>query len=260
MSNPFRILLLAGTTEAHQLAEYLSTIVDVEVIASLAGVTRDPKPYPVATRSGGFGGAEGLASYVEEQDINLIVNASHPFTRILCANAASAASATGTPLMRLLREPWQPGDDDHWLDVAGMAEAVAALPDEARVFFATGSGSVKEIAATDPGDSIWGAIRLIEKSDQDLPLNQGEFIQARPPFRIEQEIELMKRLNITHLVTKNAGGSSGTAKLKAARKLGIEVLMIQRPPQPDAQITVATVEDLLAMVFDMMSQSGPDKA
>lgn len=259
MSNPFRILLLAGTSEAHQLADYLSTIVDVEVTASLAGVTRDPKPYPVATRTGGFGGAEGLARYVEEQDIDLIVNASHPFTRIMCANAANAAVATGTPLLRLLREPWQPGDQEQWLEVAGMTEAVAALPDKARVLFATGRGSVKQIAAASPHDSIWGAIRVISLTNQQLPLKQGEFILARPPFRVGQEIELMRRLNITHLVTKNAGGSSGMAKLEAARELGIEVLMIERPQQPDEQIIVATVPDLLTMVFDKMSQSGPDR-
>lgn len=82
MSKPFRILLLAGTSEARQLAEQLSAVENIEVIASLAGVTQDPKPYPVETRTGGFGGPEGLARYIDDQGIDLILNASHPFARL----------------------------------------------------------------------------------------------------------------------------------------------------------------------------------
>ena len=260
MSKSFRVLLLAGTREARQLAEQLSTIVDVEVVASLAGATRDPKPYPVATRAGGFGGADGLARYIGDEGIDLILNASHPFAQFMSVNAADAAAATGTPLVRLLREPWLPGDGDRWLEVDCMADAVAALPDGARVLFATGHGSVKQIAAAAPRDTIWGAIRLIEQSNQEFPLKQGEFIQDRPPFQAEQETELMKRLHITDLVTKNAGGKPGMAKLEAARELGIRVVMINRPPQPEGQTTVATLPAALDTVFELMSQSEPDRA
>jgi precorrin-6A/cobalt-precorrin-6A reductase len=257
---PFRILLLAGTSEARQLAEQLNTVENIEVIASLAGATRDPKRYPVATRTGGFGGVEGLARYIDVQGFDLILNASHPFARLMCANAAGAAIATRTPLLRLLREPWLPVDGDQWLEVASMADAVAAVPDSARVLFATGRGSVEQIAAADSRDNVWGAIRLIDPSNQCFPLKQGEFILARPPFPVDQELELMQRLKITHLVTKNSGGISGVAKLEAARELGIKVIAISRPQQPDGQITVATLPDLMARVFDAMSQSRPDKA
>ncbi len=260
MSSPFRILLLAGTGEARQLAQRLSTVIDIEVTASLAGVTRDPKPYPVATRIGGFGGADALADYVKDQGFDLILNASHPFARVMCANAASAATAARTPLIRLLREPWHPEAGDQWIEVAGMADAVTALPDGARALFATGGGSVEQIAAANPGDRFWAAIRLIDQSNQSFPMKQGEFVEARPPFRIEQEIELMQRLQITHLVTKNAGGKPGMAKLQAARELDIKVVMISRPQQPEGQITVATLPAVLDMVFEMMSQSEPDRA
>jgi len=260
VSKPFRILLLAGTGEARQLAEQLSTVENIEVIASLAGATREPKRYPVKTRTGGFGGADGLARYIDDQHIDLIVNATHPFAEIMSVNAVRAAGATGTGLLRLLREPWLPVDGDQWLDVDNMAEAVAALPDGARVLFATGRGSVEQIAATNSRDGVWGAIRLIDPSNQCFPLKHGKFILARPPFLVDQELELMQRLKITHLVTKNAGGISGMAKFEAARALGIKVTVIKRPQQPDGQITVPTLQNLMAMVSDVMSQSGPDKA
>ncbi len=260
MTTPFRVLLLAGTSEARQLAGQLAKVNNLEPIASLAGVTREPRGYPVETRTGGFGGADGLERYIVARHIDLIVNATHPFAEMMSANAAAAAKATDTPLLRLLREPWQPTDGDRWLEVAGVADAVAALPDEARVLFATGGGSVEQIAAAGPRAGLWGAVRLIEPINQPFPLQRGEFILAQPPFSFEQELELMRRLEITHLVTKNAGGNSGQAKLRAARTLGLEVVVVRRPRQPAGQITVARLPDMLAMISNSMSQSRPEKA
>lgn len=257
MSMPFRVLLLAGTGEARQLAEKLAAVRNLDVIASLAGATREPKPYPVETRTGGFGGADGLARYIGDQHIDMILNATHPFAEVMSANAARAAGATGTPLLRLLREPWQPAEGDRWLDVTGMAEAVAVLPGDARVLFATGRGSVEQIAAAGPRDDIWGAIRIIDPLNQCFPLKRGEYILAQPPFTIEQELEVMQRLKITHLVTRNAGGKSGLAKLQAARALNLAVVVIRRSGQPDRQVTVATVPDMVARVISAMPQGRP---
>ncbi len=260
MKTPFRILLLGGTSEARQLAEQLAVIDNLDVVASLAGATRQPKRYPVKTRTGGFGGADGLAGYLGDEQIDLIVNATHPFAEIMSANAVQAARATGTPLFRLLREPWRPGKADQWHDVADMAEAVAVLPDNARVLFATGQGSVEQIAATHPRDSLWGAIRLINPSNQCFPLKQGEFIVAQPPFTVEQELELMQRLEITHLVTKNAGGKPGMAKLQAARALGLKIIAVRPPAQTDGQAAVAALPDMMTAIIGLMSQSRPEKA
>jgi precorrin-6A/cobalt-precorrin-6A reductase len=257
---PFRVLLLAGTSEARQLAEQLAAVKNLNVIASLAGVTREPRGYPVETRTGGFGGADALERYLDDRHIDLIVNATHPFAEVMSTNAAQAAKVTGTPLLRLLREPWRPGDGDQWLDVGGLAEAIAVLPDGARALFATGRGSVAQIAAAKPRDRLWGAIRLIDPPNQRFPLKYGEFILAQPPFSIEQELAVMQRLKISHLVTKNAGGKPGEAKLHAARALGLGIVVVRRPRQPDGQITVASLPDMMARVINAMSQSRPEKA
>ena len=46
---------------------------------------------------------------------------------------------------------------------------------------------------------------------------------------IIDELELMFLHNISLLICKNSGGSSSRTKLKAARKLSMKVLMIERP-------------------------------
>jgi precorrin-6A/cobalt-precorrin-6A reductase len=48
-------------------------------------------------------------------------------------------------------------------------------------------------------------------------------------------------------VSKNSGGGAAAAKLVAARSLGLPVVMVARPPAPDAP-TVPTVDDALVWV------------
>jgi precorrin-6A/cobalt-precorrin-6A reductase len=47
------------------------------------------------------------------------------------------------------------------------------------------------------------------------------------------------------LVSKNSGGAAVSAKLTAARLLGLPVVIINRPPQPDGTL-VETVDEAMS--------------
>jgi precorrin-6A/cobalt-precorrin-6A reductase len=119
---------------------------------------------------------------------------------------------------------------DNWISVPDTETAVAALPRAARVLLTIGR---KEIAAFLARDDLSGVARMIEKPSFELPLNWA-LVQARPPFSVEAERELLAFHKITHLVTKNAGGKLTVAKLMAARAQRIPVVMIERPQKPPA--------------------------
>jgi precorrin-6A/cobalt-precorrin-6A reductase len=51
------------------------------------------------------------------------------------------------------------------------------------------------------------------------------------------------------VVTKNSGGAMTRAKLHAARDLGVEVVMIQRPALPPGVTVVGTVDEAQAWVL-----------
>src|SRR5882757_693812 len=70
LANMRRILILGGTAEARQLAGRLSHRHDLEITLSLAGRTTAPAEQPVPVRTGGFGGADGLAAYLTDQRID----------------------------------------------------------------------------------------------------------------------------------------------------------------------------------------------
>jgi precorrin-6A/cobalt-precorrin-6A reductase len=229
MSGP--ILVLAGTAEGRCLVTALSEA-GRPVIAALAGATEDPAPLGVETLRGGFGGAAGLAETLRRRGIAALIDATHPFAERISANAAEAASATGTPRLRLQRPEWRGG----WRRFASLEQAVAALPPDARVFAATGRQTLDAYR----GRNV--VARVIDPPAGAAP--EGvRLILGRPPVPLAEEIALMERERITHLVAKNSGGPA-RAKLDAAEALVVEVLMIDRPAPPPGP-TVETVAQAL---------------
>ena len=230
MDRPFTILLLAGTTEARELAGLLAPDARLRVIASLAGVTTRPLPLAVETRSGGFGGASGLAAFLRQQTIDAVIDASHPFATRISTNAGAACRETGTRYMRLERPAWQPGPGDDWRAVASLEEAAGLLPAGARVFLGIGR---QEIGVFAHRRDVRFVMRMIDPPAPDAARPPGEIVLGRPGADVEAEARMLRRHAITHMVAKNSGGDAGRAKLDAARGLGLPVFMVERPPVSD---------------------------
>jgi precorrin-6A/cobalt-precorrin-6A reductase len=240
-----RILILGGTTEARQLAGKLAARADIEVTLSLAGRTESPVAQGVPTRSGGFGGAEGLAAYLGEEQINLLIDATHPYAANISRNAAEAALLADVPIFALWRPAWEPVEGDRWTLVAGAAEAVKALgPAPRKVFLALGRQEIAEFASAPQHAYV---IRSVDPVEPPLDVPDATYILARGPFAEADELELLKTHRIDAIVAKNSGGSATYSKIVAARKLGIEVVLFRRPVLPDVP-AAASVGELLAKV------------
>ena len=134
-----RVLILGGTTEASALGAKLAERADIDAILSLAGRTANPRPSPLPTKTGGFGGAEGLARWLTEHRTDAVVDATHPFAAMMSRNAAAACFRLGLPLLGLRRPPWRAQPGDRWIEVVTMADAVPALgPTPRRAFLTIG--------------------------------------------------------------------------------------------------------------------------
>lgn len=237
-----RVLLLGGSTEASALARLLAADGRFEATLSFAGRTAAPRAQPVAIRSGGFGGAVGLARFLREGRIDILIDATHPFAAQMSRNAIEAAPATGTPLLAVERPAWEPQPGDKWTlapDMASAVQAIGATP--RKVFSGIGSLALAELQAAPQHTYV---IRLIDLPAASLALPNIVFIQARGPFTAEDDIRLFREHGIEVVLAKNAGGNATVSKIEAARALGLPVMMVQRPfipPRP----TVATAEDAM---------------
>jgi precorrin-6A/cobalt-precorrin-6A reductase len=240
-----KILILGGTTEARQLAGKLAQYGDVSVTLSLAGRTESPVAQGVPTRSGGFGGAEGLAAYLREEQINLLIDATHPYAANISRNAAEAAEMAGVPILALRRPAWEPVEGDRWTLVADVAEVVQALGAEPRkVFLALGRQEIAEFAAAPQHAYV---IRSVDPVEPPLEVPEATYILARGPFAEADELELLRAHRIDAIVAKNSGGGATYGKIAAARTLGIEVILFRRPALPDVP-AAASVSELLGKV------------
>jgi precorrin-6A/cobalt-precorrin-6A reductase len=238
-----RILLLGGTSEASRLARALAGRRDVEAVLSLAGRTSAPPPQPLPMRIGGFGGVDGLVSHLQEARIDILVDATHPFATQISYNAREAARRVGCALVAVSRPAWSPQRGDRWREVASMAEAAAALGSRPRRVFLT-VGSLQLNAFRQLAHQHHYLVRTIDPvSRQSFP--HADFIEAKGPFAPDAEEKLMRDHRIELLVTKNSGGQAAVAKLTAARRLGLDVILVARPaPHCDG----GSVEDALARI------------
>jgi len=215
-----RILLLGGVTEALAIARTLGP----EHVYSLAGVGRVPSDLQCQVRVGGYGGAEGLAQFVHDEGISLILDATHPYAAQISFNAATAAKLTGIPCWALRRPAWQAGPDDDWREVANWAELISALAPFKRPLFTLGREPLEHLHEI-PEHQFW-TLRALDA----YPGNERcEVIGARGPFRIEDERELFERRDIDVLISKNSGSSATEPKLDVARERGVPVLVLKRP-------------------------------
>ena len=242
---PTKILILGGTTEARQLAGQLAGRDGLAVTLSLAGRTENPVAQGAPVRSGGFGGAEGLANYLREQQINLLIDATHPYAARISANAAEAARLSGVRVVALQRPAWTQVSGDRWTIVDTAGEAVAALGDAPRkVFLALGR---QEIAGFEAAPQHRYIIRSVDPVEPPLAVPHATYILARGPFSHADERALLETHGIDAIVAKNSGGAATYGKIAAARDLGIDVLLFRRPHLPDMP-SGASVDEVVAML------------
>ncbi len=234
------ILILGGTTEAYRLAEAAGAVPGMAVVLSHVGRTRAARQLRPGRRIGGFGGVEGLVTYLHNRRVGALVDASHPFAAAMSAHAAVAAVRTGTPRLVVQRPAWLPRLGDHWYAVADEAAAAATLPARpSRVFLALGRGQVGSFHTRPEHQYV---VRSIDPPEVPMSLPGAVWIQARPSETEAAEMDFLTTHGIEVMVTRNSGGASG--KIVAARMLGIPVLMIDRPPPPPPPV-VQTIEAAL---------------
>ena len=243
LRSPARLLILGGTREAVELACAFAGNPGVETTYSLAGRTRRPASVPVPVRTGGFGGPDGLAAYLRDEKIELVVDATHPYAATMSAHAALACDRAAVPRLVLHRPSWTPELRDRWVDVPDAERAARALPALGkRALLTVGS---RELAPYIEEKAVAFVVRAVEPPSISLDPARFEVVLARGPFDFESECRLLESRAIDVVVSKNSGGTAAHAKLDAARALGLPVVMIARPPPPPGE-RVESVEAAVA--------------
>ena len=231
-----RVLILAGTPEARNLANLLANRPELEITSAYAGVAQRQVEPQGKIRVGGFGGALGFAKYLEKARVDCVINAAHPFAKVMTQTAQSVCQYANVPYLRLRRPQWNLNEHKQIREFNNLDDLINKLPEQSRPYVTLG----RDWRVCAKRNNISFLIRVLRKPLQH-PVNT-HFIEGISSDDAKQEIEIFKNFGITHLITKNSGGRRGLGKLYAARAVGAAIFLIRRPSEDPAVTCVCTPE------------------
>jgi len=246
MAEPYKILILGGTRNARDLAIMLDAYPRLDVMTSFAGRTQEPRTFG-KTRIGGFGGTEGLTTYLREHSIDLLVDSTHPFATRISQNAVEASEFSSVERLVLVRPKWAKHPGDNWIDCLTLEKAAQSLPADAVAFLALGHQYLDVFTSR---EDVRFIARMLDKPKSPLPLKNHQLVIAKPSHIAAEEADLFNRHGVTHLVCRNSGGTLIYAKIEAARELGLPIYMLRRPPPPPGE-SFDNIEDLATQIIQL---------
>lgn len=221
------ILLLGGTADARRLAGRLHQQ-SVNIIYSIAGLVRTPD-VDCDLLIGGFSAIGGLAKFVDENAISMIVDVTHPYAKKMTQTAMTVAEQKNIAYVRFHRPAWSPQNGDDWHEVNEWSEVLDKIKHARSVFLTAGQLTQEQINHTHQQNvDQHQVLRTAVKPSAILPSSMT-WVKAIGPFSYQQEQETILQYGIDMIVSKNSGGQSTIEKLTVARENNIPVVMLSRP-------------------------------
>ena len=249
-----QLWLISGTGEGPPLARALlerGWRVRVCVVGSGAALTYPPDPR-LELRVGALGGPADLAQELAAASAagdppRWVVDATHPFAVRISAALAAAAGARGQPLLRL-RRPLLPPDRATLL--SGL-EALGELPLQGRaLLLAIGARQLGPALAHSPGARHHA--RLLPSAAalaaaMAAGLRPDRVACLRPGTDAAVERALCRRWGIETVLCRRSGGHTETLWREVAAAERLELLLLDRPPEP-AGVEALAGPELLARI------------
>lgn len=235
----YRVLILGGTLEARRLSLELVDLQTYDVLTSLKGITSTPQTYGGTMITGGFGGLSGFRRFLQDNNIQACINATHPFAAAMSSTAQTATQELGVPYIRLRRVIWKQEPGDIWESVSTMERAKNRIDSSGPVFLAIGSQGMETFCELTDARFL---IRTVDPVPPERQWPNARYVTGLPNQAVEIETDLLRRENIVQVVARNSGGAAGYSKIVAARTLGLSVVLV-RPPAERNGVSAETVEE-----------------
>lgn len=249
------ILVLGGTTEGRKAVQVLEEAGSPFYYSTKTGEQAVELHHGIFL--GGSMDRKQMVSFCQDKGIRLLIDAAHPFAVQLHATVAAVAAELNLPVVRFDRI-YPPHDPElTWID-----DYRQLPPVEGTLLATTG---VQSIAKLKPFESHQLRIiyRILDReSSRKLAEQQGADKSHLCYYEEDaDEQEVLARLKPDYVLMKESGLTGGfVEKCKAAKALGIKVIVIRRPPLPEGFHLVngehglrRSVEKLLPEFFPLHS-------
>lgn len=239
-----KILLLGGTKDSTNIIEhvknnynaYIITTTTTEYGAKLAKESGSDeviaRPLP----------KDELIDIIKKEEIDLLVDATHPFAEHITQTSVSIANELKMPFIRFERPitNLENIDTSHVHYVNSFDEAGKLIESEfveGNVLHFAGANTMEDILKHVGVDRFYPRILKVDSSIKKcelLGVDPSHIIPMKGAASLGENLELIEKYDASVMITKESGEIGGVVeKIQAANEKDIAVIMIQRPEIDD---------------------------
>jgi precorrin-6A/cobalt-precorrin-6A reductase len=237
MPNKKNIMIMAGTKDATNIIKKLSEIDGVNILATTtteygADIAKSSGADKIISRALK---EEEIIETIRNNNIQFLIDATHPFAATATCNAIKAAEITGIKYIRFERPQIE-------LPESNLIHKVFSFEEAALKSLELSKGNILHLAGVSTLTPIVEKIdssrlftRVLPSLDSigkclDLGLKQENIIAMQGTFSKKFNKVLMEEYGIYLIITKESGVTGGTPnKINAALDLGIDTVIVVRP-------------------------------
>ena len=251
------VFVIAGTEDGRELAGFLLNN-GFEVTASVVssyGKTLLSRYEGIKINDKKLDETE-LVELLFNDNVNILVDASHPYAVNVSQNAMTACHKANVPYIRYERESL-PLTYTNIYHVENYEEAALKAAQLGKnIFLTTGSRNLKTFVNSPALKDCNLIARILPTAEvlvecEKLGFNPKNIVAMQGPFSTELNIELFKHYNADVIISKDSGQIGGVdTKLTAAEKLNLPVVLIDRP-KINYDNVVSNFDDVLSFCKDI---------
>nr|WP_300094412.1 precorrin-6A reductase [Sedimentibacter sp.] len=226
------ICIFGGTTEGRKFAEFLS---ENNINADLYIATEYGQQFlknlnNIHVHQKRIDEKEMTGLFLEKK-YDWVVDATHPFAKLVSHNIVKAALVSSTKYKRIIRSSME---NKHCTYFQSFTECVDYLKEnEGNILLATGSKDLDKFTAIENySERIFVRILPMESSLKrciELGYENKNIICMQGPFSTELNAAMIKSINAKYLVTKESSDSGGfDEKVQSCLNTGAECLVISK--------------------------------
>lgn len=224
------ILVMAGTSDGRIIASEIKKKYDVLTTATTPYGKKLLEEMGVDVLMDKMD-SDYLVRLIKEKNIEIIVDATHPYAENGTQNAIDASKRADICYIRYERPISELISQDEMYDYN---ECIDKLKNSnGNILLTVGSNNLDLFLDEKIRNRIYTRIlptsKVIKKCE-DLGFDTGKIIAMRGPFSKEMNSLMLKEFNIKFLVTKESSDAGGfSEKVLAAKENNVELIVIKRP-------------------------------
>lgn len=221
------IWIIGGTSEARKLVSKIDDLNNFIVTVATDSGKEFIKSDKLKTGRMSY---EEMGNFIDSNNIEVIIDLTHPYAKIVSANAKKIAEEKEIDYIRYVREK---SNYTSGVILDSYEEAYEYLKNiKGTVFFTTGSKNIKDFEKV-RGDNrfIYRILPALESINECIKydIHIRDIVAAVGPFSLDYNKAMFKEYNSNYVIMKDSGATGGTLeRIKACEELGIVPIIINR--------------------------------